>query len=370
MSMVAGSVLLVWSVLGASGARLTPQAVEIDRGSHAAGIDQSAVVDSINALFGRYSIVGFGEIHRSAPVHAILKRLVSSRAFRDTVDDIVVEFGNARYQPLMNRYVNGEPVPADSLRLVWRNTTQVLVWDSPLYEDFFRTIRTLNQSAGARKLRVLLGDPPIDWAQVKTTADFPRGYGYRDPDTFRILEQEVLARGRKALVVIGSAHLIRRDPMFDFAPGDLAKAGLGDALDQKYPGRSFMIWSVDDSSERLRPYLGRWAPGTLARVGGTDVGRLTSAALFGSAITIFRMRDGKRVPVQLSDSEFPPIQNQVDALLYVGRAEPKVLANPATYADAAYVAELRRRNKILGPVFGIDIEGQLDTLVAQARGKH
>jgi hypothetical protein len=331
---------------------------------------QTDAVEDINELFRRFQIVGLGEFHRSSAVHTLLQRLVSSRPFRETVDDIVVEFGNARYQPLMDRYTAGEDVPLDSLRLVWRNTTQLLVWDSPLYEEFFRTVRRLNQeSKDGRKLRVLLGDPPIDWDRVATTADFPRSYGYRDPDTFRILEREVLSRGRKALIVIGSAHLNRRDPASDFAPRELEKAGLGDALAQKYPGRSFMIWSVDDGNRRLGALLQGRAPGSLVPVRDHSVGRLTSAALFGGSITIFRMRDGKRVPVELTDADFPPIREQIDAILYLGAALPPVPPDPAIYADESYVKELRRRGRILGPVFGIDIDGELDTLVARSRVK-
>ena len=40
------------------------------------------------------------------------------------VNDIVVEFGNARYQDVMDRFVRGEEVPPEALRRVWEDTTQ------------------------------------------------------------------------------------------------------------------------------------------------------------------------------------------------------------------------------------------------------
>ncbi len=329
---------------------------------------RTEAVATLSGLFPRFPIVAVGEIHRSAGFHRLLARLVTRPAFRAAVDDIVVEFGNSRYQPLIDRYERGEVVPPESLRLVWRNTTQLLVWDSPLYERFFQLVRAENVRArGGKQLRVILGDPPVDWDRVRSTAEFPHDYGYRDPDTFRLLEQEVLARGRKALVIIGNAHLVRHDPSSAFKPRSLTTAGLGDAVTQRYPGKSFLVWSVDGGSDDLASQVSDWPPGTIARLGGTGLGALGSKVLFGESVTIFRMVNGKRVPVQLPDSEFPRLEAQVDAILYVGPSAARVPASLSTYADQRYVAELRRRGEILAPVFGIDIKAELDSLVAQSR---
>ncbi len=327
-------------------------------------------VSTLIGLFRRYPVVALGEIHRSAAFHRLLTRLVTAPGFRKAVDDLVVEFGNARYQPLMDRYIRGEKVPPDSIRLVWRNTTQLLVWDSPLYQQFFSLIRAENLRAGkGKQLRVLLGDPPIDWDEVKTTADFPHDYGYRDPDTFRILEEESLSRGRKALIIIGNAHLVRHDPSSDFKPRKLNSAGLGDALTQRYPGKSFLVWSANGGGHGLAEVLSGWTPGTMASLVGTSLGGAGSNILFGD-ITIFRMVGGKRVPVQLAAADFPPLESQVDATLYLGRASVQVDPPASTYADRAYVAELRRRGDILAPVFGVDVGATLDSLVARAgRGR-
>jgi hypothetical protein len=55
------------------------------------------------------------------------------------------------------------------LRAVWRNTTQSprQTWDAPVYEQFYRTVRAVNWARpGGRQIRVLLGDPAIDWVAV------------------------------------------------------------------------------------------------------------------------------------------------------------------------------------------------------------
>jgi hypothetical protein len=288
--------------------------------------------------------------------------------FPTAFQDIVVEFGNPRYQGVMDRYLAGESVPAEELRLAWRNTTQLLVWDSPLYEQFFTPVRDVNRTLPAdKRLRVLLGDPPIDWEAIRRPEDFPPAYGYRDPDTFRLLEKEVLSQGRRALVIIGTAHLLRRDPIGDFQPRPLDKAGLADALAQRYPGKAFLVWTVAGGKSGIASRLASWRPGTLARVAGTSLGAESSSLLMSGTITILRMVDGKRVPMSLRPEECPPLEEQVDAVLYLGPSDKRVEASPALYRDEAYVAELRRRAAILLPVFGYDHTPDIDALVKAAK---
>ena len=61
------------------------------------------------------------------------------------MDDFVVEFGNARYQDTVDRYVSGMRVKPAQLRRVWRDTTQVGSWDSPMYAAFFKAVRRGNR---------------------------------------------------------------------------------------------------------------------------------------------------------------------------------------------------------------------------------
>jgi len=126
-------------------------------------------VDGIIAAFKTYPVVALGEgDHNNEQGHAIRLRLIRDPRFAKLVNDIVVEFGNPRYQQIMDRYVRGEDVPYASLRQAWQNTTQAHeVWDVPIYQEFFRTVRDVNAKLPKkRKLRVLLGDTPIDWDQV------------------------------------------------------------------------------------------------------------------------------------------------------------------------------------------------------------
>ena len=91
-------------------------------------------VEAILGEFSRHPLVAIGEAHRNQQVHDFIVTLVSDPRFSQVVDDVVVEFGTARHQDIIDRYVAGESVPIQELRLVWRDTVNLLVWDAPVYE--------------------------------------------------------------------------------------------------------------------------------------------------------------------------------------------------------------------------------------------
>jgi hypothetical protein len=87
----------------------------------------TAILDA----FQSHPVVALGEgTHGNEQGHTFRLALIRDPRFASTVNDIVVEFGSARYQDLMDRFVRGEDVPTALLRQVWQNTTQAsAVWD-------------------------------------------------------------------------------------------------------------------------------------------------------------------------------------------------------------------------------------------------
>jgi hypothetical protein len=78
-------------------------------------------------------------------------------------------------------------VSDDSLREIWQNTTVPNYgWDRPIYEEFFRAVRAVNASRPTQQLRVLLGDPPIDWDTVHSTAALMKWNSERDTNPARL----------------------------------------------------------------------------------------------------------------------------------------------------------------------------------------
>src|SRR5439155_2516113 len=134
-------------------------------------------IDSILAAMDRFPLVALGERHMIQEMHDLYTALLRHPALPGKIDDIVVEFGNALYQDVADRFILGDrPVARADLAQIWRFTIGGGVyWDAPVYEQFFRTVRAANwMLPPARRLRVLLGDPPFDHRKVRGVA----GKGY------------------------------------------------------------------------------------------------------------------------------------------------------------------------------------------------
>ena len=165
--------------------------------------------------FQTHDIVALGEgAHNNEQGHTFRLSLIQDPAFTRVVNDIAVEFGNARYQAVVDSYTRGDPVAHDLLRRIWQDAAVTgAVWDVPIYEDFLRAVRALNLTLPTeRRLRVVLGDPPIDWEQVRSAEDYLRWIPARTAHPVDVIRREVLDKGRRALVVYGDGHLWRHGP--------------------------------------------------------------------------------------------------------------------------------------------------------------
>ena len=82
-------------------------------------------VTGILEMFKTHDVVALSEgSHGNEQGHAFRLALIRDRRFPATVNDIVVEFGNALYQDVIDRFVQGEQVAYEELRKVWQDTTQ------------------------------------------------------------------------------------------------------------------------------------------------------------------------------------------------------------------------------------------------------
>jgi hypothetical protein len=230
-----------------------------------------APVDGVSAIvsaFDRYPIVALGDLHGCQELYDFIATLIRDADLPNKVNDIVVEFGNALYQDVADRYVSGQSVTSMELRRVWRNHTNPIVFDSPVYETFFESVRELNKTLPeGKRLRVLLGDPPIDWAATTTNKDWGRMLFRRDSHFADVVEHQVMARGRKALLIIGGAHLVR----------GLDRNNVTGRIESVHPGSVFIVIPHDGFRERheeLEARLASWKGGSLALLKGTWLGTL------------------------------------------------------------------------------------------------
>ena len=119
-------------------------------------------------------------------------------------------WGNARYQDVVDRFVSGQDVAYTDLRRAWQDTTVSHSAGNNylMMQEFLETVRAVNASAPREhQLRVVLGDPPIDWDNVRTRDDFQKWLAMRDSYPAAVIQLEVLAKQRRALVLYQANYI-------------------------------------------------------------------------------------------------------------------------------------------------------------------
>lgn len=296
-----------------------------------------AAHDGLLALFHTVPVVALGEAHWLDQQHRLIRELLFDERFAEAVDAVVVEFGNALHQPLIDRYLAGEDVAASELRRVWSECVGgwfSRAFESPVYAEFFETVRASRRTGRSERPRVLLGDPPFD-PQVGTGA-VERALGQRDEHLAGIVAQEVLVRRHRALLVAGSGHLTRRS--------DLREGNVVQRLEREAPGCCTVVlphYVFEDIAERRRAdierlerKLERWKPPALALIHGTWLGEV-DASLYLSDTAGRLEPDGTEIEIRtplLDDAgralEHVSLAEVADAFLYLGPIASLTLAEP------------------------------------------
>jgi len=293
-------------------------------------------IPAILAAFDRYDVVAVEAGHGGKEVDDFLLTLIRDPGFAAEVNDIAVECGNSRDQALLDRYIAGEDVAFAEVRKVWRDTTQEMCGVSGFYEQLFPLVRAINQTLPpARRLRVLACDPPIDWDQVKTSDDAWK-FLDRDPGIAHVMEQEVLSKHRKALMLFGTFHLMHG------TAGDGAPPSAVSIYEKDYPGRTFVIGDLG-----LYDAGASWPDRSLVLTRGTALGALSLKDFFPPPITVRDCHVTMDFPPNLQQ----PVAALVDAFLALGPPDLMLMEPiPADVAlDTDYLTELSRRESLLGP---------------------
>ena len=277
---------------------------------------------AVLAAFDQYEVVGMGAAHGNKDLDDFILHLIRDPAFPDKVNDVAVECGNSLYQGILDRYIAGDEVPLSDVRQVWRNTTQPMCSVSGFYETLFPLVRRINQRLPAwKRLRVLAGDPPIDWSKVKSASDV---YLDRDATTALVMQKEVLLKHRKALMLFGDFHL--------FHSNKTAPVGLESAVqryEQTFPGLTLVIGSLMVFPDSTGPTDAEWearmrawpVPSIVQNIRGT----------------------------WLADVDRTYFSKMVDAYLYLGPRDLMLVETRAAeiFSNKEYMTELRRRAAII-----------------------
>jgi hypothetical protein len=322
-------------------------------------------ISAILEAFKTHQIVVLGEPHAIEQGHAFRLALIRDPRFSRIVNDIVVECGNVRYQDVMDRFIRGDAIPESSVQPAWRNTvgSPGTTCDLPIYSDFIRAVRAVNaQLPKERQLRVLLGDPPIDWDNVHSIEDALKWAEARDTHIAEVVRREVLAKQRRALMIFGDGHLLRRNPRTNYErePDDLP--GPFAAILERGPGATLFTISSLAAYKDLKTIqadVDSWRVPSLVLLRGTALGAedfMEYWAAAGGGGTRWVRRDGKRTEIPKDQWRTLRMEDQFDALLYLGPPSSMTRSrlSPALCADSAYMEmRLSRMSLVKQPTDGL-----------------
>jgi hypothetical protein len=214
------------------------------------GID--AIVRALISAFDQADIVALGEAHGRFRQESDLRvALVRNPGFAKRVRSIVVEFASATEQTTLDRYIRGEKVSSVELAQVWKTTTQAAngndIWDDPIYPEFFAAVRDVNQKIPAnQQIHVFAADP----GQGSNLS--------RDAAAVSVIEEQVLEKHGRALVIFGAAHFYRTmDKNYLASTGD--NNDIVKTLEIDDPGRTLVVIPVG-RLDRPRPVAVDMAP--------------------------------------------------------------------------------------------------------------
>ena len=301
--------------------------------------------DGVFAAFATHPLVGIGEWHGLAQEIDFYADLIRDPRFARDVGNLVLETGSASQQATVDRYVNGDSVPYAELRRVW--TDQVGWIPTVTYIgsiNVYAAVRAVNLTLPPeQRIKVWLGEPPIDWSQIKTQDDWQPLLKERDHHPADLIAREILAKGKKALVIYGGAHmgLFGADKYFN----------LRAQIDAKQPGAWFIVvpyvgFLEKPCTARFERDTGGWRQPVLARVTDALKKRLLPP---GCSIVDLppNANEQQRKSWEAYNTNFSGLT--ADAVLYLG-PRASLTRSPIRsdlYLDQDFRNEIDRRNRIM-----------------------
>jgi len=281
----------------------------------------AAVADSVAAEFDKHQFVFIGSTHGSKKTHDFLVCLLSRAAFQQRVTDVLVEWANPAHQTLMDRYLlTLDQMPVDSLQPVWFDTDGPQLWARlPQIPEFFDSVRAINTLlAPAKRLRVLGGADPVNWATVRTADDIA-SYPFKTNWAAHVITEHFAVKPeQRLLVVYGDGHIHHGGTLMSDLDGKLDRA------------RLFVIGTISD--------LGTDESERVARLGDPTRPFFTDGRNFPAS---------GPYPKALFYAGAAPLISYVEGVVYLGPDPDHNLADSIAFSDAQR-AELARRDALRG----------------------
>ena len=340
----ARSAFALLTVLGSfSSAGLTAQQ---STSSSTPALSAAPAIDGVMAAFQTHSLVGMCDWHGLAEQEDFYVDLIRDPRFAKDVRNVVVEFGGAAQQETIDRYTDGQEVPYEQLRRVWNETVGWIPTVTRLgYLNFFAQVRAVNQNLKpANRIHVWLGSPPIDWSKINTREDAVQVLHETDRYPANLIKSQILAKGKKALVIYGSAHFFEEGTI-----EGLVEASYPNAFFMVTPYIGFIEKKCSDSFEEATQ---KWPMRTLLTpVRGTVLQSQLQAPgchFFPSVTFAANVTQAERTKA-FADMENEASGVDGDALLYLGPAATLTESpiTPDIYLDESFRSEINRRRMLM-----------------------
>lgn len=293
-------------------------------------------------IFKNHNIIGLGEgEHNLVDSHQFFQKLLSNKKIQETVNIIIVEFANAAYQDILDKYIFGEEVSVDELRKIWRESTQCinLFGEATVYFELLKKIRNINFTLTSnKKIRVLGGDPSIDWTSIRSLEDYLKINKTRDSFAADLAIEYGIKRSMKVLMIYAEYHLTKISDKAD--NNRIGLPSITSNVNTKYPD-SMQVIAVFNSKEfQLPEETKNWPLYCIVNLDKEEIGNLPAENYFTQ---IFN-KDGRVILF-----EYYKIKELFNSFLYIGQSEnwQRVNFSKPGFSDEEW-NELNRRRQIFG----------------------
>ncbi|MHC0045842.1 hypothetical protein ACGDLY_021430 [Vibrio campbellii] len=330
--------LLAVGLVGMVGCEYLPHSAEVDLPKQKIEqvVKQAQPANAaILKAFEQHNFVGIGDYHWNDAFLNYATELVTTEAFSDQVTHIVVEFGNAKYQPVLDEYLAGGEVTQAQLEEVLRGSIYFMAWMPDAYRNFFEAIRTRNATLPeGKKIQVHLAEAPFDWQGLQDEKVWKLA-AKNKTDHFYQIAAERKAKQEKALLIFGAFHLVNAPKDYVAKTQDSAWP-LATRLEQAFPDSTYLIWPMTEP-EVVETFHGVSAP-ALLDVKQSPIAELRFIDLLPKA----------RYKLAAMDKMDAQVGELFDAFLYLGANQRTTVFPRDVMADRNWVNEMQRRVDLIG----------------------
>jgi hypothetical protein len=307
--------------------------------------------DYIIDAYKNCNIIGIGEgDHHLENSHHFFQRIFDNKKIQETVDIVIVEFANAKQQDILDKYIFGEEIDLNELRKIWRESTQSInrFGEATIYFELLLKIRNVNFTLSSnKKIRVLGGDPPIDWTLINSLEDYLKINITRELFAADLAIEYGIKRSKKVLMIYAEYHLTKisdksRKNMLteinDKSIKDLPT--ITNYVNTKYPDTMQIIAVLNPKELQLSEKTKNWPLYSIVDLKEEEFGNLPAVNYFTQ---IFN-NDGRMILFAGNK-----LKELFDAFLYIGQSETwkRVDYSRSIFSDNDW-NELNRRRQMLG----------------------